>query len=139
MRDRRKEGQLIKRAVLKALPTAHRVSVKAGKGTSWGWWTITIETAVAGGCYCYHEPSGIRKNCQPCKDKWRHMYDTAQKAAVDSGADISYYSPDMGGKVASVNVEIELLEESEEDNPALAMVTEIVDNITQTKAARSTT
>ena len=115
MRDRRKEGQLIKRAIKKVLAHLQGLSVKVGKGTAGRYWHIDIDDYVAAGCSCTVESWGVRNVCQPCKDKWKRLSETATRATVESGAEI-YYSDNSPDRVVQVNLIL--------PSPALKMVTE---------------
>lgn len=110
MRNRRKDGQLIKQAIKKALPEAETIRVQSGKGTACGWWYIYIDSKPAAGCYCTYESWGTRNTCQPCSEKWGHIYNKAQQVASQSGAQISRYydDNDSSRSINSINVSVDL-------------------------------
>lgn len=101
MKNRRRDGQLIKQAIKKALPEAETIRVQSGKGTACGWWHIYIDSTPAPSCYCSYE-RGTRNTCQPCKDKWQRLFSKAEVATVKSGADVSHYYSD-GPEVSRIN------------------------------------
>ena len=73
--DRKHETSMVRRALVSAGFDANNLRVKHGKGTGWGWITVSADIRRAPSCYC-SEPDafGRRETCEPCKKTWRDIY-----------------------------------------------------------------
>lgn len=106
-RDRRREGLLIKRAVLKAIPES-KVRVRAGQGTAYGWWNLGVEAPTTAFCSCSYQSNGIRNNCGNCGDRCAEVHRLAEAAVQQSGATVYNYTSDMDDKCSCISVNVSL-------------------------------
>lgn len=69
--NRNEETTAVKRAIKAAGIGVENVRVSHGKGTAWGWLTVSGDIRHAPGCTCVIRPDAPTERCLMCRDLWR--------------------------------------------------------------------
>lgn len=115
MRNRREESATLKKCLVNNGFDRKTTKVRAGKGTAWGWWGLSVNVAGPKDCTCLYDSRQERfgPRCSAC----REAYDAAEQRvkvalvqAQGKGVQFGHFYNDGPEctKIQSVNYDITL-------------------------------
>ena len=111
MKTRKQDSNLIKKSLKHNIPDAIKLSVSAGKGTSYGWWHVYVDIAKKSDCTCVEDKFGRIIRCESCKVLYSITYQKAIESVRTSGIETSSFYADDGynTKRDCINAHVELV------------------------------
>ena len=115
MRNRREESAILKKCLVNTGFDRKTTRVRAGTGTAWGWWGLSVNVAGPKDCSCkYHSwgplDGGRCDGCKAIRDNAEARIKRALVVAGEKGVQFSHFYSDGPEctKIQSVNYDITL-------------------------------